>query len=664
MISLRVSTYLWSDDERLEDLLGLLTEYRDTIGEVAFFTGFTHPPVPLTELERRAQKLGEVLPRFRALGLSSGINHLSTMGHLDENLENSLNEPWQHLVDLNGSVSKSCYCVADPDVQDYVRRSYEALARAEPDFIWLDDDIRLESHPAGIQLACFCERCVGDFSSETGKAWTRETLRQAFGGGSRDERLALRRGWLEHNRTYIEKVLSLIRSAVDAVDPGIRLGFMTGEIAYSGYGFARWAEALAGPNGVEVKWRPGGGFYEDTQPLALLGKAHSTGRQVSFLSEKVTDIQYEHENFPYQPLKKSVTMFSAEIAAAIGVGCTGTALNLMGISRDPFDEYRPYFEAVREGRMFYEQAASVFGGSPCEGLWTAFTTDHFAALNADGDWATAATWGGHFGRYNELAEIGLPFAYSQEGASLSWLSAEACLESSKDQLLAALAGGVLLDGPGLARLNELGFTEHTGFAVRATKEVDTIERLTDDPINGEFVGWHRDCRPSFWPSTTFILEPQRAECRVLSEVIDFTPTSSGPCSGIFENALGGRVAVLGYYPTQSIQSLAKSSQLKSLCRWLSKDGLPAYVSSYHKVALWCRREENGRPALLLLNASLDAADDVELAVRSGGEPLLVDLPGGRGQAVGPVRQDGVYSFYEVGPLAPWKPALVRILAAT
>ena len=664
MISLRVSTYLWLADERLEDLIGLLTEYRDTIGEVAFFTGFTHPPLPLAELEERALKLGGILPRFKALGLSSGINHLATMGHLDENLENSLDEPWQHLVDLGGDVSKSCYCVADPDVQDYVRRSYEALARAEPDFIWLDDDIRMESHQPDIQLACFCDRCVSDFSTGTGRAWTRESLKEAFSSGSRDERLALRKRWLEHNRAYIEKTLRLIRSAVDAVDPAIRLGLMTGEASYSGYGFARWAEALAGPSGVEVKWRPGGGFYEDTHPLGLLGKAHSTGRQVALLPEKVRDIQYEHENFPYQPLKKSVTMFTAEIAAAIGAGCTGTALNLMGISRDPFDEYRPYFAAVQEGRMFYDHAARVFGRSACEGLWTAFTTDHFAALNADGDWSAASSWGGGFGRYNELAEIGLPFAYSRAGASITWLSAEACLELSKDQLLDLLAGGVLLDGPALARLSELGLSEHTGFAVRGTKEADTIEQLTDDPLNGQFAGWHRDCRPSFWPGTTFILEPQGTECRVLSEVIDFTSRSLGPCSGVFENPLGGRVAVLGYYPTRSIQSLAKSSQLKSLCRWLSKDGLPAYVSSYHKVALWCRRDQNGRRALLLLNASLDTAENLKLSVRGEGEPLLVDCPDGRGQAVGPTRQDGEYCVYDVGPLAPWEPALVRILATT
>jgi hypothetical protein len=659
MVSLRVSTFLWMNDVRLKDLLDLLAEYRDTVGEVAFFTGFTHPPMPLATIQERAERLKRVIPEFKALGLSSGINHLSTMGHLDENLENSLNEPWQHLVDIGGGVSKSCYCVADPDMQEYVRRSYVALAEAGPDFIWVDDDVRMESHAAAIRFACFCDRCVAQFSTEIGRKWTREGLKEAFSSGELAERLALRRKWLEHNRAYIERLLKLIRSVVDTVDPKMRLGLMTGETAYSGFGNRQWAEALAGPNGVEVKWRPGGGFYEDSTPSGLLGKAHSTGRQTALLPASVTDVQYEHENFPYQPLRKSVTLFTAEIAAAIGAGCTGVALNLMGISQDPFDEYRPYFAAVRERKTFTEQAAGLFGRSPCEGLWITFTKDYFAALSASGDWTSASTWGGGFGRFNELAEIGLPMAYSREGASIVWLTAEACLEFSRDDLLHFLSGGVLLDGPALAKLNELGLSNHTGFAVRGTKQVDTIERLTNDEINGRFGGWHRDCRPSFWPETTYLLEPRNLKSRILSEVIDFTPTSFGPCSGVFENSLGGRVAVLGYYPTRFLQSLAKSSQMKALCRWLSRDRLPAYVDSYSRVALWCRRDAQGRPALMVLNASIDPVERLVVRVRTAAGSAHLIREDGLEQIVQLEDPDGGYRTVHIEGLGTWEPVLFR-----
>ena len=71
-----------------------------------------------------------------------------------------------------------------------------------------------------------------------------------------------------------------------------------------------------------VKFRPGGGFYTDDNPLALLGKCHGVGRQNAFVPAAVTDIQYEHENFPYLVLNKSHAAYLAEIAGALAAGCT------------------------------------------------------------------------------------------------------------------------------------------------------------------------------------------------------------------------------------------------------------------------------------------------------------------------------------------------------
>jgi hypothetical protein len=352
------------DESRRRDLLKFMKAYRGTVEEMAFFTGFTHPNLPLKTIEERAALLTHIIPQFKALGLCVGINHLATLGHLDENLENSLNEPYQHLVDLDGSLSKSCYCSADPQLQAYLRQAYVALARANPEFIWVDDDVRMESHPADLKFGCFCDFCMADFSKETGCSWNRETLRAAFNTASRDQRQALRRQWMEHNRTYIAKLLAGIREAVDSLNPAIKLGLMTAEISYSGYGFARWADSLGGQNGVEVKWRPGGGFYTDDSPGVMLGKAHSIGRQAALLPASLTDIQSEHENFPYQKLRKSETIFLDEIAAYIGAGCTGTALNVMGISQDPFDEYRPYFDRIKACRKFFDKAVDTFGRSP------------------------------------------------------------------------------------------------------------------------------------------------------------------------------------------------------------------------------------------------------------------------------------------------------------
>ena len=256
--SLRVHYRTWSNAERCREPLDLLREFRDTIDEVAFFTGDTHAPLPLAELRRRAALLRSIVPEYKVLGLRVGINHLATIGHLDENPENSLNEPWQHLVDMAGGTSPSCYCAADPAVQTYIRECYAALAGAGPEFIWIDDDVRMESHPKTVVFACFCPRCLAEFATETGQSWERAELVAAFSAGPRAERLELRRRWLEHNRRSVTRILQLARTAVDGVTPGIRLGFMTAEIPYSGWGYAVWAAAMAGPQQLTGKFRPGG----------------------------------------------------------------------------------------------------------------------------------------------------------------------------------------------------------------------------------------------------------------------------------------------------------------------------------------------------------------------------------------------------------------------
>ena len=564
-------------------------------------------------------------------------------------------------MDISGAVSRSCYCPSNPDVQEYIRRCYAALAGARPDFIWVDDDVRMESHPQNIQLACFCPRCLARFAAETGRTWTREALAESFSSGTREARLALRRQWLTHNRALIRDLLALIRAAVDGVDQEIPLGLMTGECPYSGLDYPGWTAAMAGERALEVKWRPGGGFYTDDRPLDALAKAHSVGRQIGLLPDTLTDVQYEHENFPYQRLKKSVRLFTAEIAAAIGAGCTGVALNIVGLVPD-LEEYRSLFEATERRKGFFDEAVAIFGRSACEGIWPACTTDHFAAQQADGDWGRGALWGNGLWCANELAEIGLPMSYTAAGARVALLSGDMALDFDRAAWLKLLAGGVLLDVPALARLHELGLGEYAGFAPAGEQMPDTIEEFTDDPLNGRFAGWQRDCRPSFYHEMTYFMQPTAPDARVLARCVDFTPTDLGIVAGAYQNSLGGRVAVQGYYPWHSLGTLAKASQMKALLRWLSGDTLPAYVDSFAKVALWCRRDEEGQLVLLVLNASMDDLDEVRLCVRDAGEMLwaakMNDYMAGTTDIVMRTEIDGAYGVYELGELKAWEAAIV------
>ncbi|MEO6906358.1 MAG: hypothetical protein ABI210_00575, partial [Abditibacteriaceae bacterium] len=196
--SQRIGAPQWMNPARNDETLALLQAHPE-IEEVAFFISATHVPLPLVEIQRRAAILAEVMPQYRKIGVRAGINHLATVGHLDEHLDYSLNEDWQRMVDQNGNVAVGSFCLSDERMRDYVRQCYLAFAEAQPDFIWIDDDWRMESH-GGISCACFCELCLQKWSEKTGTSWTRESLVASFSEGTREAKLTARRAWLEHNR--------------------------------------------------------------------------------------------------------------------------------------------------------------------------------------------------------------------------------------------------------------------------------------------------------------------------------------------------------------------------------------------------------------------------------------------------------------------------------
>ena len=58
LIALRVGTAQWMTDDGFGDLMHFLGHVRPrAVDEVAFFTSFTHPPLPLDEMERRCARL-------------------------------------------------------------------------------------------------------------------------------------------------------------------------------------------------------------------------------------------------------------------------------------------------------------------------------------------------------------------------------------------------------------------------------------------------------------------------------------------------------------------------------------------------------------------------------------------------------------------------------
>ena len=655
-IAFRIGVTTWMPEARFGEQMALFEKYKGVTDDVTFFTSETHPCLPLPVIQERAKLLAKRMDQVRKLGYRTGINLLSTIGHHNENLPNSLTGNYTPMTDIEGKICEGSRCPNDENMREHIKAGYQALAAARPDYIWIDDDVRLFGHMP-IVAGCFCETCLKIYETESGKRHTRESLAAAFNTGTVEEKLRNRKLWLTHNRKTIARLFELIEKAVHAIAPTMPLGFMTGERFFEGYDFDTWAKILAGPNHGEVMWRPGGGFYSDEALVGLVGKSHEIGRQISVLPDAVVSIQSEIENFPYQRLKKAARTTALESAAHIAAGCTGTAFNVLQMYDEPLDEYEPLVAALHQARPFYDLMAKTLGRAKPQGLCAAWNKDSFAvkSLNAP-DWFGPDQGGSMIANASEIHELGIPAAYSLKDAQLTALTSEAPLALSEAEAKTILSRGVYLDGPALTRLNELGYGEYTGFTVARYHDKDCIEELLPHDLNRPVAGRNRDNRQSFlwWNVPAAELIPAAPAAQPLSRLIDYGRKQVAACgSGVFENKLGGRVYVSGYFPWTYLQNYSKATQFKAVLRWLAKDTLLAYIASYHKINLWVREVDQGQLAAALINTTLDVGQNVEVMLRTANREISVYNMACEKKTIRAAGSDGPYKKFVLPTVPCW-----------
>jgi acetyl esterase/lipase len=387
---------------------------------------------------------------------------------------------------------------------------------------------------------------------------------------------------------------------------------------------------------------------------ALVGKSHDIGRQVSKLPPWVVSIQSEIENFPYQRLKKASNTTALEAASHIGSGCTGAAFNVLSGNDEPLDEFEPMVARLQKARPFYDLMAKHLGRAEPVGLFTAWNKESALA-------GAMFSGAGFWGESSQVFEIGLPTAYGPNGAAVTLLFPSSLATMSKEEITKTLATGVYTDVPTLHALNQMGFQELTGLAIDGTLPIDCIEELTDHPLNAPFAGRQRDCRQSFNHAPGFSLKKVDPKAQTLARLVDYGGKEKAATSmAVFENRLGGRICVAGYFPWSFLHSLSKSAQMKSVSRWLSRDRLPAYVGSYHKVNLWARQPGDGRLAVALVNSSFDPADALSLVLRTESDQATVYDMEGKAQVIRADGRDGPYRRFTLPHVEPWSARLVTV----
>ena len=379
-------------------------------------------------------------------------------------------EPWVRMVNVKGGLSR--YCPLDPRFKQYIFDMTVLFAKEAPCFILGDDDIRSFS-PA----ECFCELHTAEFNRMTGKNFTPEEYRQAVinckvGDEVYNAYETLRKG-------IPNGVATIIRQAVDSVDPEIRCGscmpgweyLFNDETSRCFAGKHPPVMRIANANYMEGAAKTYPYLVVKTQALRM---AH----------QSIPVVLDEADTCPHNLWSRAAISFHAKLCSSILAGVNGAKVWYVNAHKGGKPVSRNYTDILAENKGLYQTLAAEVKKTTPTGViipahknfdeWHAAHYDELALkllLVPDSNMAHVM-----------LGHIGIPFKASfdfDENEVYAISGAESIEHLSDKELEKLLSGKLLLDGPATAAVCARGFSdalgitaEHKEFSYNREKRVD------------------------------------------------------------------------------------------------------------------------------------------------------------------------------------------------
>lgn len=609
MIRLWPRHHQFPDD--LSELIQGLSGNPGACDEVWFCTQWGFPSL---EVHRQhAELIAAASERIRALGILPGLQIANTIGHGTSPLFPEEAADWPLMTDENGKTGFPAPCPRSPAVLRYIDAMSRIYAAARLSSAWIDDDLRI-SHHGAVGNACFCDICMEEFSAHVGNVYTRKNLVSAL---HQPHEGSLRLTWTKFNGESLAGVARTIARAFHEVSPCTRLGFQQIQHETSLDNGPDWApihEALALETGLPTGARLGSGFYTDHHPRQMIKKAFFVARQVARLPETVQQICPEVENFTHNRFSKTPYGTVLESSLYLAMGCNSLSYAILASDHESVSYHSLLLGKIVEYRPFWEAYVQRNLNTMPAGIEVVLGMDHVIRAPLPDD--PPFRWGGvDFDRIYQLASLGLPLCTSSMSASAAILHDEAVLGLSDEELKQLLTRGVMMNGAAAMLIQERGMGELLGVSVSRIDRVNVYERMSSDPLNGEYRGkswmlWLDSSSPAF------MLRPLSASARCLGEYVDPEGSTVGVATSLAENAIGGRVAVFGYFDWVSDPSSARRNQYLSAADWVSRDRLSVVLHSLAQVLVVPRVDSAGAlVSVFLLNVSIEPVQSLDIECR-------------------------------------------------
>ena len=244
--------------------------------EVWFSTGTGAPNMDWHR--ERAKVLASAAADLRKMGIVPSLQFQATLGHGDSfaSAEMCVAKNWTGWTDWKGVETRFCNCPRQPAFHEYLREASRIYAQVGFASLWIDDDLRYNSHmPAdnvGVHVGCWCATCIGEFNKATNGRWTREELGRAV-----ETDAALAAKWRAFSIEGLCVVARTIAAAFHDVSPKTMMALQQGSWEDAADSVLAVLKTLHETSGGEVGYRPGGSCYYDFNPNAQVSKSIRSG---------------------------------------------------------------------------------------------------------------------------------------------------------------------------------------------------------------------------------------------------------------------------------------------------------------------------------------------------------------------------------------------------
>jgi len=636
----------WGSDEfcdkRLKELLLFCKEAE--VDAVQFFVnilpGTYYMPAHNAEEQQHWVKWMKdvVKPALEDIGVSYQLNFQMLLGATPYHQDLRDDYEWECLVDQYGNETLGCPCNLDDKFRELMGDMLELWASTEPDIIWIDDDLRMHNHGIScdeLDFYCYCDTHLDKFAEFSGKRYSREELvAEILKPG---EPTQLRLQWQGFLGATMTETAAWVNKRIQNISPKTRIALMTSSPDVHSVEGRNWKEMLTALSGKYIPMtRPMCGVYTGTavpvKDNACTYKYMSQSMAMLRRIMGVDGIEFgpELENTRFTTWCKSVSNSRYVMILGQLLGAPQITLSLNDLDGSPINQEPTTIPLLRDTKPKLE-ALAVLNLRNWHSEGVVFIDDENSAAKMQVDEnAKMQDLGLNREWEDTLLQCGIP-AYYDSCMSAAATDNVVVLEEyttwslSDDELEGVLSGAVLLDADAAFVVQKRGFGKYLGVRVGEKQTFGCLaEKYRVGTINKTNV--RIPYRGYKWRH----METDGAE--ITSEYIDSRNTYY-PASMIFENSLGGRVAIYNNVgdmsPTGTFGNHARIDWLHSVLRWLSRSTFYVLPEVPHH-SLCVVRSNKDNLLIALANLGTDVLSSIKFRLHSDNvisDILMLDSEG-------------------------------------